>query len=134
MFYSSRYGGVGGTLILGAYDVTNAFGLLLHSQAMLELYNHGVSLDVIVSLYDMYHHLKIRLKLDDSPTIYNNAALPDQVDLPTSCVSKDVDTSVLCYAGDLLNLCRSITSLKCNFNELATRYDNISLSINAAKL
>ena len=53
----------GSTLVLGAYDVMNAFVSLIHSLAIFELHSHGVSLDVIVPLYYMYRHLKVRLKL-----------------------------------------------------------------------
>jgi len=100
----------------------------------------------------MYIHLKVRLKLGyvlshselpvfvrtkqgaiKSPIIYNNASLPAQIGLPIRCISKKMDTSVLCYADDLLNPCRSIASLHRSFDSLPDRYLQIGQSMNAAK-
>ena len=48
--------------------------------------------------------------------VYNNATLPAQDSIPISCVVKATNTSVLCYADDLINLSRSVTNLKESFN------------------
>jgi hypothetical protein len=73
-------------LILGAYDLTNAFGSLLHSQAMLELHNRSVSLNVIEPLYYMYHHLKVWLKLGDS---FAEEDLPVYVGIKQGAITSD---------------------------------------------
>jgi len=130
----------------------NAFSSIIHSQVMLELHSRSVSLDVIFPLYYMYRHLKVHLKLGNvlsdnelpvfvgkkqgaitSPIIHNNTSLPAQIGLPISCISKGTDTSMLCYADDLLNPCRSIASLQPSFDNLSDRYLEIELSMNAAK-
>ena len=138
-------------MVLGVHDVMNAFGFLVHSQAMLELYS-CVSLDVIVPLVYMNRHLKVRLKLRNvlmnsglpvfveikqgaiiSPIIYNNVSLPAQIGLPISCISYGMYTPVLCYANDLLNPCRLTASLQWSFGNLSDTYLQIGLSMNAAK-
>jgi hypothetical protein len=50
-------------LAIGAYDISNAFGSFIHSQAMHELLKRGVSVDVVRPLYCMYRHLRVRLKI-----------------------------------------------------------------------
>jgi hypothetical protein len=57
----------GSPLAVCAYDICNAFGSLIHSQAMHELLKkRGVSVDVVRPLYCMYRHLRVRLKIGSS--------------------------------------------------------------------
>ena len=88
----------GGTLALGTYDVSKSFDSLLHPQAMNELLNRGVLLDLVRPLLYSYHlmkakiripgsnfltdvvpiHIRVKQGVVTSPTVYNNATLPDQ--------------------------------------------------------
>ena len=100
----------------------------------------------------MYRHLRVRLKIGSlllpselrvnigikqgaitSPTIYNNATLRAQGDLSPCCILNGVSVSVLCYADDVLNLSRAVFSLEKSFREIAKNYNEIGLSLNAAK-
>ncbi|XP_065577829.1 dynein axonemal intermediate chain 7-like isoform X2 [Artemia franciscana] len=97
-----------GTLALGTYDVSKAFDSLLHPQAMNEILNRGVSLDLVRPLLYMYCHMKAKIRIpgsnlltDDipihigvkhgavtSPTVYNNATLPAQSQLSSCSIYK----------------------------------------------
>ena len=57
VMYSEIQKHVQSTLVLGAYDVANAFCSLIDSQAILELHSRGVSLDAIFLLYYMYRSI-----------------------------------------------------------------------------
>ena len=75
----------------------------------------------------MYRHLKVCLKLENvlleselpvfvgikqgaitSPIIHNNASHPVQIGLPISCISKGMDTTVLCCADDPIRADQSV--------------------------
>jgi hypothetical protein len=139
-------------LAIGAYDISNAFGSQIHSQAMHELLKSGISVDLVRPLYCMYRHLCVRLKIGSSllpselrvnigikqrviisPTIYNNATLRALGDLSPCCIFNGVSVSVLCYADDVLNLSRTVFNLEKSFREIAKNYNEIGLSLNAAK-
>ena len=143
----------GGTLALGTYDVSKAFDSLLHPQAMNELLNRGVSLDLVRPLLYRYRHMKAKIRIpgsnlltDDipihigvkqgavtSPTIYNNATLPAQCQLSSCCIYKGTDLSVLCYADDVVNISRTISGLEKCFLDICKNYSDIGLSLNAEK-
>ena len=115
---------------------------------MLEL--HNISFDIVFPLHYMHKHLKICLRLGNllldsefslfvrikkgaitSPIIYNNASLPAQIGLPISCISKGIDTSVLCDVDKLLDPCQLILSLQRSFDNLSDKYLQIGQCMNA---
>jgi len=53
-------------LAVCVYDISNVFDSLIHSEAMLELIRRGVAVDFLGLLFYMYHHLKVRLKIEGS--------------------------------------------------------------------
>jgi len=59
-----------------------------------------------------HFEFQLRLGAITSPTIYNNATLRAQGDLSPCCILNGVSVSVFCYAGDVLNLSRTVISLE----------------------
>ena len=119
---------------------------------MLELIRRGVAIYLVGPRFYMYRLLKVRLKIQGSiipvdipmyigiyqsaitsPMVYNNVTLPAQNSIPISCVVKATNTSVLCYADDLLNLIRSVSSLEESFNGILSEFRKIGLNLNAGK-
>ena len=58
----------GDPIVIGAFDVSRAFDLSIHARALLAAYQQGVNLRVTSVLYDMYCHLKARIKIGNRIT------------------------------------------------------------------
>ena len=102
----------------------NAFGSLIHSQAMLELHSRCVSLNAIFPLYYMYRHLKVGLKLGNE---LSDSELPVFVRIKQGAITSPITTTIrlflhrlayllvafqkgygyisFCYVDDLLKPC-----------------------------
>ncbi|XP_065564243.1 uncharacterized protein LOC136029667 [Artemia franciscana] len=96
---------------------------------LLKASQRGLNPCIVRSLRDMYSRLSIRLKLPpdenlpprpyeklipvlkgarqgavSSLHLFNNCVLQAQDKCPTSCILSSIDTSLVCYADDVLNL------------------------------
>ena len=104
----------GDLIVIDAFDASRAF------DSSITAYQHGVNLRVTSVLYDMYCRLKVRIKIGNlitsmvvpvkkgvrqgsllSPNLYNNSILNAQACVNVSCISKNINVSLLTYADDL---------------------------------
>ena len=100
--------------MIGAFDVSRASDSSIHAQALLAAYQRGVNFRVTSVLYDMYCRLKARIKIGNritsvvipvkkgvrqgsllSPSLYNNSVLNAQACVNVSCISKNINVSLL---------------------------------------
>ena len=69
-----------------------------------------------------------------SPHLFNNNVLQAQDKCSTSCILSSIDTSLVCYADDVLNLSRTLQKASDIFETLKTKYLKLGLSfINTEK-
>ena len=65
--------------------------------------------------------------------LFNNYVLQAQDKCPTSCILSSIDTSLVCYADDVLNLSRTLQKASDIFETLKTEYLKLGLSFNTEK-
>ena len=68
-----------------------------------------------------------------SPYLFNNYVLQAQDKCPTSCIIPSIDTSLVCYADDVLNLSGTLQKASDIFEMLKTEYLKLGLSFNTEK-
>ena len=148
----------GESIALASHDISRAFDSLIHAAMLLKASQRGLNPCIVRSLRDMYSRLSIRLKLPpdknlpprpheklipvlkgarqgavSSPHLFNNYVLQAQDKCPTSCILSSIDTSLVCYADDVLNLSRTLQKASDIFKTLKTEYLKLGLSFNTEK-
>ena len=148
----------GESIALASQDISRAFDSLLRAAILLKASQRGLNPCIVRSLRDMYSRLSIRLKLPpdknlpprpheklipvlkgahqgavSSPHLFNNYVLQAQDKCPTSCILSSIDTSLVCYADDVLNLSRTLQKASDIFETLKTEYLKLGLSFKTEK-
>ena len=148
----------GESIALASHDISRAFDSLIHAAMLLKASQRGLNPCIVRSLRDMYSRLSIRLKLPphknlpprpheklipvlkgarqgavSSLHLFNNYVLQAQDKCPTSYILSSIDTSLVCYADDVLNLSRTLQKASDIFETLKTEYLKLGLSFNTEK-
>ena len=148
----------GESIALASHDISREFDSLIHAAMLLKASQRGQNPCIVRSLHDMYSRLSIRLKLPpdknlppqpheklipvlkgarqgavSSPHLFNNYVLQAQDKCPTSCILSSIDTCLVCYANNVLNLSRTLQKASDIFEKLKTEYLKLGLSFNTEK-
>ena len=75
----------------------------------------------------------IRQGAVNSPDLFNNSVIEGQYKTPTTCILYGIDVSLISYADDILNICRTLQGIKSCFSALTDEYSRIGHSFNPTK-
>ncbi|XP_065578592.1 uncharacterized protein LOC136039001 [Artemia franciscana] len=147
-------------VIMAGHDVSRAFDSGIHPQLLLSASHRGLDrsiLRVYKHMHSKFHvFVKVPVQKDfivskttpktiicawkgirqggvTSRPFYNNSVLEAQKKVQTSFIFRGLDSSLLNYADDVLNLSRTISGIEENFEILRPEYTKIGLKFNAGK-